>query len=295
MGWLWVVFTVLAAGGQATRNALQRELTEMLGTVGATHVRFLYGLPFGLLFCLLALAVTGAPLPHMSNPYFAWAFAGAVTQIIATGLLLTAMRDKSFVVITALSKTEPVHVAIVGLALLGDTITLGLAFAIALATLGVLIVSWPKPGTVWAPRAVTLGLVSASFFAVSAIAFRRAILTLDGPTFFVNASATLATGLLIQVVLMTGYLALFDRRVLFALIRAWRPSVKAGFMGAFASQMWFCAFALQSAAIVRTLGLVEILFAQAISRNIFKQKLTAREALGIGLIIAGVGVLLNQA
>ena len=31
MGWLWVVFTVVAAGGQVTRNALQRELTTTLG------------------------------------------------------------------------------------------------------------------------------------------------------------------------------------------------------------------------------------------------------------------------
>ena len=43
-------------------------------------------------------------------------------------------------------------------------------------------------------------------------------------------------------------------------------------MGAFASQMWFLAFALETAAKVRTLALVEILFAQVISRNLFKQK-----------------------
>ena len=36
----------------------------------------------------------------------------------------------------------------------------------------------------------------------------------------------------------------------------------AGFMGAFASQFWFLAFALTAAANVRTLALVEVLFAQ---------------------------------
>jgi uncharacterized membrane protein len=111
---------------------------------------------------------------------------------------------------------------------------------------------------------------------------------------FVNASTTLATGLFIQVVLLTSYLAVFDRAVLGALLTAWRPSIKAGFLGAFASQMWFCAFALQSAAMVRTLALIEILFAQAISRNLFKQALGGREALGIALIIVGVVLLLNQ-
>jgi uncharacterized membrane protein len=69
--------------------------------------------------------------------------------------------------------------------------------------------------------------------------------------------------------------------------------VLAGFMGAFASQMWFLAFALESAAKVRTLALVEIFFAQLVSRSLFKQGLASREGLGIGLIVIGVIILLN--
>jgi drug/metabolite transporter (DMT)-like permease len=294
MAWLWVVFTILAAGGQTARNAMQRELTQSLGTVGATHVRFLYGLPFGILFCAVALWVSGAALPRLTSNMLLSTTIGAVAQIIATGLLLAAMKEKSFVVVTALSKTEPVHVAVVGLAVLGDTITPGLATAIGLATTGVLLMSWPRTPTEWAPRPIFLGLISASFFAISAIGFRSAILTLDGPNFIANAATTLAVGLAIQVVLLTSYLAVFDRPVLGALARAWRPSVKAGFMGAFASQMWFCAFAIQSAAMVRTLALIEILFAQIVSRRQLKQSLAARDALGIGCIISGVIILLNQ-
>ena len=44
------MFTLLAAAGQTARNAMQRELTAALGTVGATHVRFLFGFPFALMF-----------------------------------------------------------------------------------------------------------------------------------------------------------------------------------------------------------------------------------------------------
>jgi len=97
----------------------------------------------------------------------------------------------------------------------------------------------------------------------------------------------------IQTVMLTAYLVLADRKVLMAIIRAWKPSLFAGFMGAFASQMWYLAFALETAAKVRTLALVEILFAQAISRNLFKQSLASREAAGIGLIVVGVVLLLN--
>ena len=57
--WLWVVFTLVAATAQTFRNAAQRSLTGALGTVGATHVRFLFGLPFG----VLALAGRRAASP----------------------------------------------------------------------------------------------------------------------------------------------------------------------------------------------------------------------------------------
>jgi uncharacterized membrane protein len=72
----------------------------------------------------------------------------------------------------------------------------------------------------------------------------------------------------------------------------WKPSMLAGFMGAFASQFWFLAFALTAAANVRTLALVEVLFAQAISRFLFKQPTARREALGIVLIVIGVAAVL---
>ena len=49
-GLLWIPFTLLAAAGQTARNAMQRELTAALGTVGATHVRFLFGFPFAIVF-----------------------------------------------------------------------------------------------------------------------------------------------------------------------------------------------------------------------------------------------------
>ena len=79
--------------------------------------------------------------------------------------------------------------------------------------------------------------------------------------------------------------------VLKAILGLWRPSMLAGFMGAFASQFWFLAFALTAAANVRTLALVEVLFAQAVSYYSFKQPISAREAIGIVLIVIGVALL----
>lgn len=295
MGWLWAVFTVIASAGQVARNAMQRQLTVTLGTVGATHVRFLFGLPFSVLFLALVILSLRIPVPAVTVPVFLWALVASVAQIAATALLLAAMRDRSFVVATSYAKTEAVQTAVFGLVFLGDAVTLPLAGAILIATAGVLLVSWPRSDAVqafsWQPAA--LGIGSGAMFAIAAIGFRGAIRSLDTPSFVMAATVALVLGLAMQTAMLTLYLYAADRKTLVAIFKAWRPSMAAGFAGAFASQMWFMAFALETAAKVRTLALIEILFAQVVSRNLFKQSLASREALGIGLIVVGVVVLLN--
>jgi uncharacterized membrane protein len=128
-------------------------------------------------------------------------------------------------------------------------------------------------------------------FALSAIGYRGAILALQHPNFVMAATFTLVVGLILQAVTLSAYLALRDMEVLRAIMRAWKPSILAGFMGAFASQFWFLAFAIATAASVRTLALVEVLMAQAVSKFIFRQPTTLREAVGIVLIVAGVVLL----
>src|SRR5256885_1709309 len=64
----------------------------------------------------------------------------------ATALMLAAMNDRSFVVVYAYIKTEPVQVALFGLVFLGDVVTPGMAAAILIATAGVVIMAL-KPGT----------------------------------------------------------------------------------------------------------------------------------------------------
>jgi drug/metabolite transporter (DMT)-like permease len=289
--WLWAVFTVIAAAGQTARNAMQRELTAKLGTVGATHVRFLFGCPFALAFLLAVALGGGSALPHPGAAFWPWIFAGTLSQILATALMLAAMGERSFVVAIAYTKTEPVQVALFGLVFLGDPLTLGAAIAILWATAGVIVMSWRgNAGGGLLP--VALGIGAGSMFALAAVGYRGAILALAGSSFVLSATFTLAVGLTLQAVMLSLYLALKSPSVLRAILRAWRPSLFAGAMGAFASQFWFLAFALATAASVRTLGLVEVLFAQAVSHVAFKQPATLREALGILCVIGGVALLL---
>jgi drug/metabolite transporter (DMT)-like permease len=290
--WLWALFTVIAAFSQTVRNAAQRQLTATLGTVGATHVRFLFGFPFALVFLAGVLIGSGASLPRPGLAYWAWVADGALAQIAATALMLAAMSARSFVVTIAYIKTEPVQVALFGLVLLGDPVTPSLALAILVATAGVVAMSL-KPGTQAGGLRPTLsGLAAGAMFGLSAVGFRGAILSLGLPSYLMAATFTLVIGLLAQSVLLSAYLWLRDRAVLIAIMRSWRPSLFAGFMGALASQFWFLAFALATAASVRTLALVEVLFAQAISRFVFKQPTTRREMAGIALIVIGCTLLI---
>jgi len=292
-GWLWAVFTVLAAAAQTARNAMQRELTGSLGTVGATHVRFLFGFPFALLALGVVQLITDHPLPRPGLVFWPWVLLGALTQIFATGLMLAAMGERSFVVTIAYTKTEPVQVALFGIVFLSERVTPALALAIMIATGGVMLMSW-KPGAASASgvRPALLGITSGALFALSAIGYRGAIRSLEDTSFFMASSFTLAIALVFQAVLLSLYLAVRERTVLMAIARAWRPSLFAGFMGALASEFWFLGFALASAASVRTLALIEVLFAQGVSLFVFGQLPSLREVAGIVLVVLGVALLL---
>ncbi len=296
--WLWIPATIFAAACQVGRNAIQRSLTEQLGTIGATQVRFLYGFPFAVFFVTIAILVTGSPTPGVNLAFFVFTFLGAISQIIATALMLAAMRQRAFVVVTAWTKTEPVQVAVFGMAVLGDRLSLPGLVAIVVATVGVTMMAKRSPASAdgqlasgWQP--VVMGLLAGAAFAVAAVAFRGGILALgEQMHFFVGASWTLAWGLGMQTLMLAGWMRVAQPEVWTKCLAAWRISIWGGLLGASASQGWFLGFALTAAANVRTLGLVEVLFAQILSWRVFLNKSTPREMLGVVLIVLGVGMLL---
>lgn len=334
--WLWIACTVAGNGVQTIRNTMQRSLVDSLGTVGATHVRFLFGLPFGLLFLAVMAFVVDLRALDLSWSFVAWAAMGGLFQITATAAMLAAMRERSFVVAIAYVKTEPLQIALFGFLFLGERLSLQATLAIVLATAGVLLMSMPAravravgeslhaesvasvarsatPAAVGAtsgiaqashhrrakrpivPRAALLGVGSGAMFALSAVGFRGAILALGDAAFYARATTTLAVTLAMQTALLTAWLAWREREVLRAIFRMWRRSLVAGASGALASQLLFFAFSLQTAAAVRTVGLSEILFAQAVSHRLFSQRTTRREAIGMATMVAGVLWLLATA
>ncbi|MCK1650122.1 EamA family transporter [Bradyrhizobium sp. 149] len=292
---LWIPFTVIAALGQVVRNAMQRSLTKPLGTWGATNIRFLFGFPFSLVFLAAVLVATGDHLGMPPTVFWPWLLLGALSQIVATGLMLLAMNDRSFVVTTAYLKTEAIQTAIFGFVFLGDHLTWLKVLAIVIATVGVVITALRPGGEKgFAELKPTItGLVAAAAFALSAVGFRGAIINVPDVSFVTAASVTLVLGLFVQTLILTVYLLWRAPKVLQAILGLWKPSLLAGFTGAFASQFWFLAFALTAAANVRTLALIEVLFAQGVAYYSFKQPIAPREIFGIVLIVIGVAALVG--
>ena len=304
--WLWVVFTLIAAFSQTFRNLLQKGLTATLGTVGATHVRFLFGLPCAILMVGAILWVTPAQRLTWSAEFWVWVWVGGLAQIVATALMLGAMQMKSFSIATAYVKSEPVTVALLAFVFLGEPLGVLAVLAIVVATAGVVLMSSPGRATVAAPESaasqkpagltlgapIALGLGAGALFALAAVGFRGAILALGEDPFFVRAAVTLVVSLAVQTAVLSLWLALRSPGTLMAILKAWRPSLGAGALGSFASLCWFVAFSLQSPALVRTLALVEILFAMALARRLFAQRESVRETWGIVLMVVGVAALL---
>lgn len=102
---LWVWATLAAAATQTARNAAQASLTATLGVIGATQVRFLFGLPFAIAFLGLVTVTTGEAIPTPAVRTLAFVGIGAIAQIAATALMLRVMASQSFAVTTAWIKT----------------------------------------------------------------------------------------------------------------------------------------------------------------------------------------------
>lgn len=295
MLWLWA--TLIAALAQTGRNLAQASLTARLGTLGATQVRFLFGLPFAVLFLALVVWATGDAPPPLTLRATGFVAMGAVAQIAATALMLRLMATQSFAVTTAWIKTEPVIVALTAAVLLGDSLSWTALAAIALATLGVLVMT-VKPGVAaqMARQAgpAGLGLAAGGLFGLAAIGFRGGIIALPEGGFLIRASTALVLGLAMQTAILLVWMVLFDRPAIAACLRVWRASLGAGFLGAFASQFWFIGFSLTTAANVRTVALIEVVFAQALARWRLGQRVTGQQMAGMALLLAGVGWLLQQ-
>jgi drug/metabolite transporter (DMT)-like permease len=293
--WAWVPIVLWAALAQTARNAAQRSLVAQAGTLGATLSRFLYGIPFAAAWvaALHLLPATAGPLPRFHAAYLGWLLLGALGQLAATAFLLAAMKQRNFVVGVAYSKTDALQVALFGTLFLRELPGPLTLLAIALATLGVVMLSLPQKGAAlqgraWTSGAAWWGLASGAGFALSAVGYRGAALQLPEVSPWLAGGWGVLLAQAIQAALLGGWLAWRAPQSLAATASAWRISTVAGGAGALASIGWFTAFALTTAANVRTLGMVEVVFSYLVSHRLLREKLVAVEKAGLALVVAGL-------
>jgi len=289
---LWIPITIGAAFLQNIRSMLQKQLTGRLSVNGATYVRFCYALPFAWLY--LVWLASSRSLPPPSPVFMAYCLAGGVGQILATACLIASFTHRNFAVGTAYSKTEVVQAALFGLLVLGDLVDWRLATGIVLSLIGVVLLSARvRLRDIWrVDRAATLGLMSGAFFAAAIVSYRGAALALGSGDYLLRAAFTLAVSVSLQTLIMGAYLWLQEPGELRRVAAAWRPASWVGLTGMLASAGWFTAVTLESAALVRALGQIELLFTFAASIWFFKERVSSREVLGVAFVIVGIYVLL---
>ena len=293
---LWIAITIVGAFMQNLRSAVQKHLKGRLTTLGAAYVRFLYAAPFALLYLFALKAGTGLPWPEPNLTFLVYCVAGGIAQILFTALLVWLFSFRNFAVGTTYSKTEVVQVAVLGLVLLGDTVSLVPSIAIAIAMVGVMAMSAGQArisaGRLLAgltEKSTLIGLACGAFLGASVVFFRGASLALGYEHgAWMPAAFSLTVAVVLQTVGMGVYLAVTEPRTLRDVIVHWRWSSVVGIAGVLASIAWFTAFTLQNAAYVRAVGQIELVFTFFASVVVFREKTTRAEVFGILLVVAAI-------
>lgn len=292
---LWIPLTIAAAFCQNLRSALQKRLQSDLSTTGATFARFIYAFPLAIAYVWALHAFAGHAVPATHPRFVFYAVTGGVAQIFGTALLLYAFTFRNFLVGTTYSKTEAVQAAVFGLVVLGESVTplAGLGVLVSLVGVVAISVAHGEGGFVGvvrglASRAALCGIASGSCFALAAVAYRGASISLEADSFLIAAAFTLAVVTTLQTGLMAGYMLVREPDQLARVARAWPVAGLVGLSGMLASAGWFSAMTLQNAAYVRALGKIELVFTFLASALFFRERIDRVEVFGVVLVVGGL-------
>ncbi|MEO0938581.1 MAG: DMT family transporter [Pseudomonadota bacterium] len=290
---LWIPVTIAAALFQTLRFVLQKTLaTSTLSAAGATFARFVYSAPLVALLLAVYLNATGQALPALNAAFWGYGALGGLAQVLATVCVVLLFKARNFAVGITFKKTETILSVAVGLVLLGEGVSwIGFA-AICLGVVGVLLLSAP-PEAAWrlrdlGNRATGLGLASGLLFAISAVSYRAASLELSATDPLARAGTTLAAVTAMQMVGMALWLRWREAGQIRAVWAARRVAVWVGLMSMGGSFCWFLAFTLQTAAYVKALGQVELIFSALVTVLFFRERVAPREWVGIAVLSASI-------
>lgn len=291
----WIPISIAAAAFQTARFMLQRRLARTgLTALGATFARFIWSAPLVGVAVLLWVGLTEAAFPAVPPLFWAYAGAGGLAQILATAATVSLFQHRNFAVGITFKKTEVIQTALLSILILGERLPLAALLAILIGLLGVILLSDPPESLPGAGirrffnRAAGLGLLSGVFFAVSAVGYRGASLSLESGDTGLRAAVTLALVTAGQAIGLALWLVWRSPGEVTRVLSSWRMTGPVGLLSLAGSYCWFVAFTLQSAAYVFALGQVEVIFSILASALLFGERIIRREMAGMALVLVSV-------
>ena len=305
----WIFWALLAALMQSVRTAGQKYLTDHISALGATLVRYLFGLPFAVAYLLLLVHRSDGSLPDLNDTFILSALLAGILQIIATILLIRLFTFRNFAVGGTYVRSEIMLTAIIGAVFFAEAVSLLGWLAIAVIFAGLIVISSGRvssgrvsPGRtslggkgklegLW-NRSAAYGLGAGAMFALTSLLIRQASLSLGIQDAMLSAAITLAFMISMQTVITFFWVLKQNAAEIVTIMHQWRPSLFVGITSVVGSAGWFTAFTLERAAYVKTLGQVEFLITLTIAVLYFKEIPSKPELTGMLLIVVGVIVLL---
>lgn len=288
---IWIFFTIMAAFMQAWRNAFQKQLSTTVDAYGVTLARFIGATPLAVLYLLLLYhfqpVAQSAPVSSFGTRFWLYIGLVAVSQILATVLMVKLFQQKNYAIGVGLAKSEAILAAIIGVAVLGVQLSwlgwLGvLVGAVAVFLLSgarsMATLSWP---TLWT------GLASGLCFAIASLMVREASLELSQLPFLHRAGWVLLCAITLQNLLLLVWLFIKSPQTLTAMRQRKGLTARVSLASFLGSLGWFSAMSLQSVPLVKTLGQIEVLFTLLISLYFFKEKLVKTDHAGLWLVMLG--------
>ena len=296
---LWIIATLCAASFQTIRFTLQKILADgNLSPLGATYSRFIFAAPWIVLFSLIFLLLTNVSIPDLESQFLLFAVGGGLAQILATVCVILVFKSRNFAVGITLKKTEVILTALVGLILISEGVSTISMFLICLGGAGVFFLS-KKVSSVDRSnfsilnKSAVYGLLSGLLFAISAVCYRSATLSVVSDLVYLRAGFTLLIVILSQSFVMTIWLTLFEPGQIKLVWLERKKGFWVGVTSLGGSFFWFTAFTLQNAAYVKAVGQIELIFSLLITTLFFKERILNREILGMLLIgISALGLIL---
>ncbi|KAA8735635.1 DMT family transporter [Acinetobacter qingfengensis] len=287
MAFSWILFTLMAAFTQAWRNAFQKQLSHTVDVYGVTLARFIFAFPLAITYVLILYQFDPVQIRiEFSQRYWVCIVIAGLAQIAATALMVQLFKQKNYAIGIGLAKSEAILAALIGVVCLQEHLSILGWLGVLMGAIAVFLLSQGnQQHTGFSISTLMIGIASGLCFAITSLLVRQASLELTILPVFHRAAWILCSVIGFECMILLLFLSIFSRQTLIALWQQCILTVKVSCCSFIASLGWFTAMSIQSVAIVKTLGQIEVVFSLLISAFFFKERLAKTDHWGLLLIV----------